>query len=291
MSSPVSSPIEISSQMVDFRPLINAYPLLNRNNHPVTTLFVGNMMTLPAANEVHPHKAELDADGDPIPGSYLVSDIYTFINELDDNVLTFDAKRAVAHILGLQRISGGTTGPVSASSPYAQSGISLLPRNPTKEVWQAVAKDADERVFMKSIDRAYKTISEYDEKNAKRVAAGMAPVPGGKDYDRALFLVNQYNNLQKKSVDEQLSPLTAAVSEETALEEIETQAWIEAEVMKIAKGISEKSNVDEHELAKRLLNNPTIVAKLRKDGFRIRKRGHMEQRASAEDVLKDSDSE
>lgn len=289
MSSPVQSPIQIPTQMMDFSPPINSYALLNRNPHPVDVYFVGRRMTLPAANEIHPKYPEKDADGDLIPGSFLVTDVYSYIQELDDNVLTFDAKRAVAHVLGLQRSNAKQTGPVAASSPYAQGGISLLPRNPTKEVWQAVAKDADERVFLKSIDRAYKTIAEYDEKNAKRVAAGMAAVPGGPDYNRAVFLVKQHTELQKHEVNEHLSPLSAAVSEDLALEEIETQAWIEAEVMKIAKATAEKSNVDEHELAKRLLNNPAIIAKLRKDGFRIRKRGHMEQRGAAEDVLKDDE--
>lgn len=269
MSSAVDTP-PISPQILTFQNPRRSYTLHNAKAKRVEVMYIGNMMTLPAANEIHDRKADTDADGDKIPGTYVIEDIYQYIPEFGDEVLLFDSAKAVAHILGLHRGSDGKV--TEASSPFAVGGISLLPRHATKDQIRVVAEAGGKRAWLTRVRNAQDTIAAIDEKNARRKAAGMEPVHGGREWDQAKALVDQYNEILRQDARAELvsAPETdAAIDEETEIAAISRAKAIE---LSNQYGAS-MSEVQRKQLFEELLNDPKIRAFAQKQ-FRFRRRGH-----------------
>ena len=265
MASPAISP-----QIVQFVQPRRSYVLHNAKPKRVEVMYVGNMMTLPAVDEIHKHKHDTDADGDPIPGTYVVEDLYVFIPELGDDVMVFDCARAVAHILGLRRGSDGSLSP--ASSPYAVGGVSLLPRHSTKEQWKAVTAAGEQRAWLTRVKTAQQTIADIDEKNAKRRAAGMDAVHGGADWDAARALIEEYNTLVRQDARAQLS--ISPVAMERADDELEISAIARAKALQLSQRVgADQSEENRKQLFNELLDDPKIRAWAQKE-HRWRRRGH-----------------
>lgn len=269
--SALSGPVPVTGEVkIDFAPARHSYVILSSKRVETDFYFDGNRMTCPPVHQLGPC-SETDADGDLIPGTYVIEDIYTLDPALDpvNAVLTFDAQKAVCHILGLRPGSDGVS--AVAASPYALSGLSLLPRHPTKEVWKAAAASGEERVFLHEVERSRQLIRDQDEINGKRKAAGEGPIMLDlRDYERAKFVMSQYNELVKKQVESELAPHQV----DRLTEDIEMEAAIKARALEIATKMGEQKTVDKTELAKSLLNDPEVRAKLQKE-YRIRKRGSM----------------
>src|SRR5574342_314972 len=168
MSTAPAKVVEISSDLAPnftFQPEKSGFVLQNGNKAEKEVMFNGHLMTVPARNVVGVH-AETDADGEAIPGTYLVEDIFKFDEEKGEYVYILNAKRAVQHILGIKPGKGGKG--VVATSPYSAVGLSLLPRHPDTSVWQEIGKAGEHRAFLASVEEARTVIYEYDEMNAKR---------------------------------------------------------------------------------------------------------------------------
>jgi hypothetical protein len=225
-------------------------------------------MTLPARDEIHPHHAGVDADGDPIPGSYVMSDVYTIVPELGDEILTFDAARAVAHILGIRLDKNKKMS--EATSRLAHSGVSLCPMNPTKAVWQQIAEEGGKRSFLVDVDNARILISDIATRDSLLQQHGKQAPPGGAEYDRAVFLLQQYNEMTRGKT--YVPPLEAEAA--SASEELELDVFIKARAMELATKAAASTQVRNVDLAKSMLEDPVILSKLRAEGIRIRKRGY-----------------
>lgn len=271
MTTPLARPftVDVPPQLVEFHQPIRGFVIHNAREKPVDVFFGGTKMTIPAVHRVDPAHGETDADGEIIPGTFLVQDIYTDIPEIGDEVLTFDAARAVRHILGL---SPGPDGSAAlANSSYALAGLSLLPRHPPKETWKATAVAGEQRAFLASVERARDVIRGADELNAKRKAAGMEPVVMDIfELERSRSLINTYNDLVRKNVEVTMAPHAV----DALTDDLELEAHLKARTMELANKVGEKRNVDKFELAKELLNDPDVRIKLQKE-FKIRKRGNM----------------
>lgn len=260
----------IDRQTVTFLAPRRSYVLHNAKQKRVEVMYVGNLMTLPAVNEIHPIKAEMDKDGDFIPGTYVVADEYVFVPELGDEILIFDSARAVAHILGLQRGSDGRL--TEASSPFAVGGVSLLPRHPTKEEWKAVAAAGEHRAWLTRVKNAQQLIQDVDEKNAKRKAAGMEAVHGGREWDAAVALISQYNDLMRQDARKELVASPAA--DQALDDEVEIAAIARAKALEVSGRVgAPMSEVQRKQLFEELLNDPTVRQWAQRE-YRWRKRGH-----------------
>lgn len=276
-SIPIVHADDVLPQIVSFAPQKRAFVFHNAKSKPVETMFVGTMITIPAVNVVDTRRfldgrsyAETDADGDPIPGTRIIEDIFTFVPELGDEILTFDAAKAVAHILGVRKDPRADVSAAVASSKFALGGLSLLPRHPSKEIWMAVAREGEKRAFVASVESAQYLIDSIDQKNAKRREAGMEPASGGRDYDRAKFLVDQYNALTRREVEEFVAPHHGPAIEE----DLELEAHVKAKAMELAERVTVGKDIDKLALAQELLSDPKIRKKLEKT-YKIRKRGHV----------------
>lgn len=268
MSSSVVQPFAVPIQpgLVSMRVPRHSFVLLNSRKKKVTTMFTGTIVEVPPVHLVG-LRPELDADGEPIPGSLIVEDIYMPLAEFDDEVCVFNAIRAVRHILGLNEGNDGSA--VTASSPYALAGLSLLPRRPTKEMWQQVAREGADRAFLADVDRAYKYMQSEEESATKRKAMDMPPLPpNGVEFARHRFILEQYQAMTKKQVEEELAP--------HELSDMEAELELDLIAREIAQGMIERTvknaEVDKNKLLDELLTDPRI-RKAAEKRWQIRKRG------------------
>lgn len=261
--------VDLPPQLISLKQPRRSFTIHNAKSRPVDAFFGGVKMIFPAVHIVDTRHADTDADGDLIPGSYVVEDEFEAIPEIGDEVLIWDAVKAVRHVLGIQPASDGTLS--VATSPYALGGLSILPRHSTKEQWKAAAAAGEKRAFVVEVENARTFIASIDEKNAKRKAAGMDPVPpGGFEYARALQLITQYNELVRRQTTETLAPHQVDELDE----DLEFDAFAKAATLEIASRVSASKNVSREDLAMELLNDPAVRLKLQKK-FHIKKRGEL----------------
>lgn len=260
--------INIPDQFVDFRPRRYAYVLLNSKRKPMEVRFDGTLITVPPVHEVG-SRSDTDSRGTPIPGSRVIEDVYVPVPEISDEVLVFDARRAVVHILGLQIAAEG--GGHVATSPHAHAGLSLLPRHPDPELWRGAAASGEHRAFLKQVEIAQQNVDAFETGNAKRKSMELSPTPPNRDYYAAVELLNQYAELVKADVAAVMAP-----HQEDALEaELELEAMVRAKAIELATKAAPDSADTQAALVKDLLTNPKVRQLVQKD-FRIRRRGHMQ---------------
>jgi hypothetical protein len=116
--------------------------------------------------------------------------------------------------------------------------------------------------------------------NATRKGHGMATVTGGADYEYAVALVQEYNNLVKQEAGDRVAPYRAQAQEEEIDEELELLAYTQTAVMKIAEKASTEQKVDKMKLFDELMDNPQVRLAIQKK-YRFRKRGHEPMDAEA----------
>lgn len=267
MTTAVPVPTELAPQVVTFKPEPLSFTIHNARRKWLEPMAMANLVSIPPVDVVGPH-SDTDADGDPIPGTRVVSDIYEYLAELGDEILVFDSKKIVRHILGIQRTGDGKG--AEAVGSYALSGVSLLPRHAPKSVWQPIAAAGEKRAFMAEVRNAKTTISDYDQANAKRKAAGMEPVSPGPDYDRARFLLEKYAELSRSEAEQFVAP-----HEDGALQtELELSAFTRAKAMELVEKATEGKNISKEELFNQLMGDADFRAKIAKV-YSIRKRGHL----------------
>jgi len=269
MTSAIPFDVGLPAQLISLKQPRRSFTLHNAKSRYVEAFYAGVKMIFPPVHLVDTRHADMDADGDPIPGSYVIEDEFEAVPEIGDEVLIWDAVKAVRHVLGIQPSSDGALN--VASSPYALGGLSILPRHSTKEQWKAAATAGEKRAFVIEVENARNFISSIDERNAKRKAAGMDAVPpGGFEYARALQLIAQYNELVRKQTAETLAPHQVDELDE----DLEFDAYAKAATLEIAARVSASKNISREDLALELLNDPAVRLKLQKK-FHIKKRGDM----------------
>lgn len=267
MTSPAITP-----QTVTFTNPRRSFVLHNAKAKRVEVMFVANLMTLPAVDEIHDRKAAVDADGDKIPGTYVVEDLYVFVPEIGDEVLIFDSAKAVAHILGLRRGPDGKF--TEASSHFATGGVSLLPRVPTKEQWKAVAADGMNRAWLTRVKNAQQLILDVDEMNAKRKAAGMEAVHGGQEWVKASALIREYNELLQQDARKEIGIAGVSAVDDKIDEEVELAALVRAKALELSQKYGAgMSDSQKKALFDQLMDEPAVRAHAQKE-HRFRRRGH-----------------
>jgi len=276
-TTPISVPVpdSLAPQMVSFRVPRFSFTLHNARKKPLDRKFDSNLFTIPAVNETGP-RADTDADGDLIPGTCVIEDIYVPVEGGGEEMILSSVK-AVQYILGIK--PGDSEDKAVLTSRAAIGGLSLLPRHSTKEQWKEVAENGANRAFLVEVDNARIYINTFDENNAKRGTIGVGQLAPDFDYRKAITLMNEYNKLMQNSVQETLAPHEA----DAKMEELELEANAKAIAMDLAERASEGKNIDKMKLFEQLVSDPKVLQAARKKGFRIRRKGHLEANA---DVLK-----
>lgn len=260
--------VDVPPQLVNFRQPRRSFTLHNARKKPIDIMFGGNRMTLPASHQVDRDHSDTDLDGDLIPGSFVIEDTYLWMSDIQDEVCILDAIKCVCHILGLQVGSDGSA--TVATSPYALSGISLIPRHATKEQWKQVAELGEKRSFLAEVERARVYIAAMDEANEKRRVAGYMPVRD-RDYERGVTLLNQYNELVKAHTVEAVAPHQS----DAEIDELELDTIARAMATDIVTRVADEKNITDEgqrmQLLRTLLDDPRLRKRAQRE-FVIRKK-------------------
>lgn len=274
---PSSVPIapQISPQLVTFKPPKRSFVIHNGRDKDRDVMFAGNIFTIPSRTKIDKLHSDLDADGDPIPGTFVLEDMYVYSQAMSADFCVLDAERAVVHILGIARMPDGSGSELTSS--FALSGLSLIPRHAPKTVWREVASAGEHRAFLASARSAAELIEAYDAKNEKRRAVGMEAVPGGPDYQRAVYLLKEFNKLVKSEVMEDASSSYTEEAEirsdaQRATNALEMKVFLEARVQELVNKAAENHNIDKKALFKTMMADPE-VRKYAQSEFNFRKKG------------------
>jgi hypothetical protein len=256
----------IAPQFVDIRPEPRAFVFLNSKKNPVDVACSGRLMTVPARDVIGPN-ADTDSEGRKIPGSCVFADMFKFNAETGEDELIFDAKFAARLILGIEPGAGGRA---VATSRYAQGGLSMIPRHAAPEVWKAAAESGETRAFAVEVDNARNVILAYDEINRKRKADGGEAIGGGREYQRARFLIEKAEELEKKEAESRVSPY----QEDGIDAEIELMSIVRAKAMELTEKAAAGKTIDKKALFEEMLNDPQLRIWSQKE-WSIRRRGHL----------------
>lgn len=251
----------------DFKPQVMSYTLHNATPEEIVLRWGGLQMTVPPVGTVG-HRPALDANGDPIPGTFVIKDTYTSrpdggIPRKGDPPNWF-AATAIRNILKIDPETGEAVG------PDAKKGISVLPASPTPAMIQEAMESGKARYESFLVEWATDIVNGYQVARDRNQQAGYAPPPPGAEYQKAVLIL-------EKSHAKMKSDLGMVEASETVDEELDDdfEAFALAEAMAKAKRAAEAvPDVDPAELAAKLLERPEVRQKLKKK-YRIRKVGHM----------------
>lgn len=193
------------SQVVTFIANPREYIVHNAGDEPVTIMYGGETRILPPVHEVItpaktlPAYSGKDAEGEYIPGSLVIADIYEENPSfLGGSTLVWSAAEAIKQVLGIDTRSG------TSSGPFSERGISVLPANPPKDLVRETTKAGRERYERWRITEAERIVFEHNERNAKHKALGMPEIGGDERYIKAHMIVAEHRKLQQEQIKERL---------------------------------------------------------------------------------------
>lgn len=230
-----------------------------------TVRWAGVQWTMPPGSVVTEASAK-DADGDPIPGTYVLEDTWSAgpdgsypDREAPPN---WSAFMAIKNLLAVD--SAGNIGGV-----HAQAGISYLPESPSKEMVAAIVEDGRRRYEDGLVVWADHVVQGYSALVDKCRQSNTAAPPPGEDYKRALLILQAH---EKKIA----ASATAVEAQGSGDEELEFMTFAKAKAMELAAKQT-RAGVDKEKLAEELVNDQDFLDMLRKKGnLRIRKKGYLD---------------
>jgi hypothetical protein len=252
----------------DFEYKPEQYVLHNSRPDPIEGMWAGYRFEVPPVDAVGPKPGHFD-DGTPIPGTILLKDAYTF--DSDGHIPTsgphnWKAKEAIRAVLG---VGVGTT---TATSKFAQNGVSFLPEGCSREVYKAVRAAGEARYRASLVEWAADTLQNYEEGRNRAKAVGVDAKPPGPDFYKAQAVLKAHQDQLRAHY---LG--TTQESEQVADEDdsLEFEAYARAFAMKIAGKIADDQNVDKAKLVEEMIQDPAVAAKIRRK-YSLRKRGYLD---------------
>lgn len=189
----------------DFIETPKEYVLVNPTDETIEFSYDGETRRVPAYNVVvkpHPkfddvpHSA-LDENGEYIPGTLVVKDIFGALNEaLGGSERLWNAAEAIKHCLGIDTKTG------AASGKFSERGLTVGPRSYTRSVIDGLKTTGRGRYEIWRINDAEETMRAHESKNAVRQRLGMPEVAGDESYRKAALLVNMANKRGEKLMQE-----------------------------------------------------------------------------------------
>lgn len=253
--SPSSIPVtpQIAPQLVTFKPPRRSFTIINGSEKDKDVGFAGNIFTIPGKHKVVA-QSDTDEDGDKIPGTFVLEDVYVYSESLGAEFMVMNAERAVIHILGIQRRPDGSGSELTSN--FAIKGLSLLPRHAPKSLWQEVAKAGEHRSFLSAVKSAQETISLYDLRNEQRRAAGNPAIPSNAEYRHCVHLLREFDRIVRTEAEEAVSPYVEEAEAEKASAELEFQVFMKARVQELVDKAAEKHKIDKKALFDELMTDP-----------------------------------
>lgn len=269
-------------QVVSFTRPIRAYGIHNAKLKPVTTRFCGSQFTVPPVDVLGPRPV-IDADGEAVPGTIVIEDIFGGIDEeTGEEIVVLDALRCVSHILGFRP----TGNAVEATSSFAETGLSFLPLKPTKAAIDAIKASGQQRARVHAIQIARHEVATTEMRVAKAKQNGVEYLPPNQTYYEAVELLQREGLIPgvrpeirageyPASVVGQPIPVPAVAPELDVDDALEMEAYCLAKAKQlVAKTAARIQGVDKMALLRELLDDPETRLKMQKEYKVVRRKGY-----------------
>lgn len=269
--------VAVSKEALSFLIPVREFTIHNATDEQLVIMYAGETRYIPPVNVAIPpdpripdkaHSA-VDADGELIPGTLVLKDMYDEkMGHFRDASKFWSAAEAIKHSLDIDVTTGEATG------PYAQKGLSLLPPLPTKAQVAETLADGRARYKTWLVAKAQETIESYDAKSMARKAAGLGSIPPSREELKAKAILDANQARLEESVEKQL-----AFGEDTDAEldtnesELQFLAFAKAKCEKLAAAtVAEAPDTTKtpEELVSDLMNSPQAM-KLMRQQFKMRK--------------------
>jgi len=248
--------------------IANKFTLHNATPEEITIRWAGLQFTLPPVDALGTRAAHYDT-GEPIPGTCVLQDAHCPDRdgmipgpEEPPNWLAFEAIR---NVLGVNTHTKEATGVI------ARAGVSFLPANPTREVVSAVRANGEQRYAEYMVEWADACVAGYQRAVELSKQHGVIPPPPSADYAKAVMILEKHNEKVRISI----SQAQRTLEEQVTAEEVELEAFIQAEALVLAKRAAAGKEISEEKLAEELLQKPNVRNYLKRQ-YSIRKRGYLD---------------
>ena len=272
----------VTPEALRFLTPVREFTLHNSTDEAISFMYDGETRVVPSSKDIvypHPKFADVchsaqDEDGDYIPGTIVLKDVIAEkeFGQYGETDMVWSASNAIKHCLEIDVSSG------IASGSYAKRGLSLLPPNPSKELVKEVAEYGRDRYFDWKVAEAKSIVESYDEKTQARQRVGMNAVPPGRDYDKALVVLNRAKAKDDALLEKSFaSAPKAPVVVEDKDDEISDDALATLIAEKVA-AISKSVGVDKAALVEAVTSDPEAM-RILKQSHKVRK--HREKKDAA----------
>jgi hypothetical protein len=243
----------------------NRFTIHNAAPVPRTERWCGMQITIPPVDVVGV-KPAMFKNGGPIPGTFVVEDGWAPDR---DGLLpeagsppNWSAYTAVKNILGVNELTGKYEGVAAAG------GLSFLPPEPTREQYELVLADGRRRYEISQVEWAQHQVAAFLEKVSHAQRANAPAPPPDRDYIKATEILKRAQAPIPTAEEKKSAP------EPVEMDEMEFLALAKVKAMELAQKQPDRPNLDKMALAKELAEDPAFLDLLRKQGLRVRKKGH-----------------
>jgi hypothetical protein len=263
---------------------VEKYALHNARPEPIDFMWSGHRFTIPPRDAVGPRPAKFE-DGTPIPGTLVIQDAYTFATDgasiPTNGPPNWRAKEALKNVLGVNPSTQ------QAEGKLAKNGVSLIPTVCPKDQFETIKASGLSRYRESRIQWAMDTVASYEVARSKAKEAGVDPRPPGAEFYEAQTVLDTYRDDTRKKMGIERE----AIKEEAQDDDLDFKAYAYAVAEKAAQAAAEANNVDKAKIVERMLEDPKVVAQIRKK-YSWRKKGYLDPEApGAEGAEQPEDSE
>lgn len=261
----------VDSEALRYLTPVREFTLLNSTDEPIVLQFDGETRVLPPVDVIikpHPQYDDvccsaLDEDGDYIPGTLVLKDVYEdrAFGAFMDGKMHWSAASAIKHCLEIDVATG------EANGKYAKKGVSVLPPNPSKALVAKINSEGQDRYLEWKVQEARDIVETYGAQQAAFQKVGMAAPPPGRDYERALKILKLTGAKESSRLEEifkdKLAPEEAAQAKETQ-EEVAGLSELIARKVQEALGRAGQDPVapESVDLVEAVKNDPEALRKI-----------------------------
>ena len=230
------------------------YVVVNSADEPIEIAYAAMTRAVPPVSVANPPDAEhphafssyVDSEGNVVPGTLVVKDIYT-----PEGKLEWDAQEAIKHSLGIDPRSG------TAESPSYRKGLTILGGNFTEEELHNARRKGRDRYEHWRIEAAKAVVESYDGRNEKRKQLGMNEISGGLDYMKAATILQVAAEKERAAAEVTLAAFRKA---EAGFDE-DLVSFARRRIGEIAVAAAQPGE-DSAKLAETLAADPAMIAKV-----------------------------
>jgi hypothetical protein len=259
----------IEQYIPEFQPKRESYALHNAGPDSISVEWAGVSFTLPGNEEIHSARPARFEDGEPIPGTLLIFDSHSA--QVDGSIpnqadpYNWKAQTVIKNVLGIDPASGRAIG------SFARKGVSFIPQPITPESLAPIAADGQRRYFEFMVEWADHQVTAHAEAVDRANRAGVSSRPPGRDYHRAVSILEKH----KAEVDKRYGPQRDTITELAEEDDTEFILFAKARLMALAEKAAAAHKVDRQVLADEMMEDPDVLKNLRRK-YRIRKKGYAE---------------